>query len=163
MSILPEYHSTDFSYAEWAVAAPAFYAAEKKSSVISEEIDATLSNGTVWDSFYTQQGKTAYQQRKYIAVEFRPYLMVEGEGKDEQMLSIMDVGAGVGSTALALLANSRVRSNLVAYTCTDCSEVGLDMLRKRVSEQGALASSGSGSSTSHPSRLLPLLLPLSVL
>jgi hypothetical protein len=141
-----EYHSTDFSYAEWALAAPAYYAAEKKSSAASEEIDTTLSNGTVWDGFYTQQGKTAYQQRKYIAVEFRPYLMAEGEEKEEQLLSIMDVGAGVGSTALALLANSRVRSSLVAYTCTDCSQVGLDMLQARVSDQGALAGSGSSSS-----------------
>ncbi len=64
------YHSADFSFEEWALEAPLFYSS---TSVIGEKDEGNEGEdmGDVWNKFYSQQGCTAYQKRRYLVEEFR--------------------------------------------------------------------------------------------
>ena len=95
-----EYHSNDFDFDSWSREAQEHILAGSSSEEDRESLTeaSDLIYGDVWDDFYTQQGKSAYQVRRYIMEEFSSYFL--GTSKS---LKIIDVGAGVGSTAVALL------------------------------------------------------------
>lgn len=147
-----EYHSADFSFEEWAAHAPEYYSSLSSSVVeerphesVVEEEGPPYEYGVVWNEFYSQQGSTAYQTRRYLVEEFKSEL-----SRRREPLKIVDVGAGVGATASTLIE----RCEVSRYVCTDCSEVGLNFLSARLEK---LSNNGTWATqvwdiTSHPWR-----------
>jgi hypothetical protein len=122
---MAEYYSKDFDFVEWSVQAPKFYGSKV------EEAETPLEDhayGDVWDSFYTKSGASAYQKRRFIEMEFKGFL----GGSSEKNLSIIDIGAGVGSCSLSLLES--LAEKVGVYMHVDCSEVALRHLKEKVSK-----------------------------
>lgn len=127
-----DYHCNDFEFEEWGRQADKHYASSAAASEEEREIIVSeVRYGNVWNDFYNQQGRSAYQMRRYLVEEFRAHVFDTPEP-----LKIIDVGAGVGSTAAALLKGV---NNISEYCATDCSPVALTFLSSRLEDVGTVA------------------------
>ena len=131
---MASYYSKDFDYKEWALMAPHFYSDGTKEEPSTLPLLDGRAYSDVWDSFYTSQGASAYQKRRFIETEFKSFL----GGSNEEWLSIIDVGAGVGSCSLSLLDS--LVDKIVAYMHADCSDTALRHLKEKIDK---LRSSGN--------------------
>ena len=127
---MASYHANDFDYASHLVR---FAQVELPPvTAVIEDGSDHINEPSKWEAFYTSNsgGGESYKARQYIHVSFADEWRRAGRrAGDGQILSVLEVGAGEGSTIRPLCAALSVQGFTVDCVATDCSRTAVERLQ----------------------------------